>query len=54
MEKARMYLLGRSVTMETSYDVAITAYALSYTQSPDAQQAYRKLMDLATCNESNV
>ncbi|XP_046718191.1 complement C4-B isoform X1 [Silurus meridionalis] len=53
-EKARAYLLERFDAQQNLYAVAITAYALSLNnhQSPDATRAHRKLMDLATCDNT--
>ncbi|XP_062873283.1 complement C4 [Trichomycterus rosablanca] len=52
MEKARSYLVSRSATLESPYATAITAYALCLhnAQSPDAQQAHRKLINMSKCD----
>lgn len=54
MDKARSYLLAHLKAQENPYAVAVTAYALSLNnhENPDAMQAHRKLMDLATCDKS--
>lgn len=54
IEKARSYLLAHLDAQQNPYAIAITVYALSLNrhQVPDAMRAHRKLMDLATCDNS--
>ncbi|XP_062408093.1 complement C4-B-like isoform X2 [Sardina pilchardus] len=52
MESAQSYLEQQLNSLEDPYSVAITAYALSLTQSSAAAQAQKKLRDLAHCDTS--
>ncbi|XP_062408094.1 complement C4-B-like [Sardina pilchardus] len=52
MESAQSYLVQQLNSLEDPYSVAITAYALSLTQSSAATQAQKKLRDLANCDTS--
>ncbi|XP_022524517.2 complement C4-B isoform X1 [Astyanax mexicanus] len=52
MEKAKSYLVQNFARLQNPYAVTITAYALSLIgQTPqEAQQATRKMMEMATCD----
>lgn len=54
MQKAKSYLVQNLARLQNPYAATITAYALSlidYT-SPEAQQAARKMMEMATCDNN--
>ncbi|GAA6065786.1 complement C4 [Tachysurus ichikawai] len=53
IRKAKSYLLANFDAQQNLYTAAISAYALSLDdhQSTDAVRAYRKLMDMASCDK---
>lgn len=54
MEKAKSYLVLTLERLQNPYAVAISAYALSVNEprTSEAQQAHRKLVEMATCDSS--
>ncbi|XP_052472271.1 complement C4 [Carassius gibelio] len=53
MDRAKSYLEGQLDALESPYSLAITAYALSlHDQSAKAQQAHRKLKNIAKCDKT--